>query len=81
MNVARHTDSTRGRILLRAGAPLRWALIATSGVLVLAGAAVQGLALLTVAGAAALGGHSILEQEAADVEWEPAPTPALAVAA
>ncbi|HEY8589400.1 MAG TPA: hypothetical protein VIL55_07605 [Naasia sp.] len=81
MTVARHIHGTRGRILLSTGAPLRWALVAASGVLVLAGTAVQGLALLTVAGAAALGGHSILEQEAADVQWEPVPTPAPAVAA
>ena len=81
MSVARHTHSTRRRILLRAGAPLRWALVAASGVLVLTGTALQGLGLLTVAGAAALGGHPMHEQEAADVKWEPAPTPVLAVAA
>jgi len=78
MNVARHTHSTRRRILLRAGAPLRWALVAASGVLVLAGTALHGLALLTVAGAAALGGRSIREQEVADVRSQPAPTPAVA---
>jgi hypothetical protein len=59
MNTARHTaQTTRDQIIRGASAPLGWTLVASSGILVVAGTLAQTLALVTLAGAARLShGH------------------------